>query len=392
MVDARFIVESETLEQRYAEWDALAVSNGLPRMMPGWLLAWWRHLAPRDALLRAVEVRDGAELVGLAPFFVLAPRRVRPVTYRLLGGGGAPLAPLALAGHEGQVAETISRALSRADPRPDLIELQGTRPASQWHVAMRDGWPGRLRPICAVYRTQACPVVWLNGMSLESWLAARSSKFRSSMRRLRRRFDEQGGTWRMTTEATLCTDIEIFKRLHAARWHGRGDSPIVARSALVGAMLNDAGRRLVADERFRLWVMEIDGEAIGADIYLAGGGTVVGLNGGWDERWKRLSPPLLATMHMIEDSIARGERRVDLGPGAGSHKTRFTNDDGPVATSVLMVPSRHLPQTVAATGSKLAGGAVRSHVKRALGAERVNRLRGLRRRARPGDSPPPQRR
>src|SRR5208283_3661154 len=134
-------------------------------------------------------------------------------------------------------------------------------------------------------------------------------------RRLRRRFDEQGGTWRMTTEATLCTDIEIFKRLHAARWRGRGDSAIVASSALVGAMLNDAGRRLVADGRFRLWVMEIDGEAIGADIYLAGGRTVVGLNGGWDERWKRLSPPLLATMHIIEDSIARGERRVDLGPG-----------------------------------------------------------------------------
>jgi hypothetical protein len=37
-------------------------------MAPGWLLAWWRHIAPDNALLRAIEIRDGAELVGLAPF------------------------------------------------------------------------------------------------------------------------------------------------------------------------------------------------------------------------------------------------------------------------------------------------------------------------------------
>jgi hypothetical protein len=108
----------------------------------------------------------------------------------------------------------------------------------------------------------------------------------------------------------------------------------------------------------------------------------VGINGGWDERWKRLSPPLLATMHTIEDSINRGERRLDLGPGEGSHKMRFADDESPVASSLLILPGRHLPQTFALTTSRLAGSAVRSYAKRVLKPEHVADLRKLHRGAR----------
>ena len=44
------------------------------------------------------------------------------------------------------------------------------------------------------------------------------------MRRLKRRFAEVGGIWRMSTEATLRSDIELFLRLHSGRWAGRGGS------------------------------------------------------------------------------------------------------------------------------------------------------------------------
>ena len=322
-----------------AHIDALAESSALPLMAPSWALAWWRHLAPKRSLLRAVEIRDGSELVGVAPFYAVPSEHSRRVVYRLLGSGlGAPLAPLALPGREQDVAQATSNALSQADPGPDLIEFEGTPLGSRWHTAVRDCWPGRARPLSATYRTQPCPTVRLNGASLEAWLAGRSSKFRSSMRRLRRRFDEEGGTWRMSTEATLRSDIETFQQLHAARWDRRGESTLVAQTAGVRAMLHDAGCKLIGDERFRLWVMEIDGEAIGADIYLACDGIVLGFNGGWDERWKRLSPPLLATMHTIEDCINRGAPRLDLGPGGGSHKTRFANGNSSVGWSMLMMP------------------------------------------------------
>ena len=63
MLDAKFIVELKALEQLSAEWDALAVASGLPFMAPGWALPWWRHIAPKKALLRVIEIRDGTELV-----------------------------------------------------------------------------------------------------------------------------------------------------------------------------------------------------------------------------------------------------------------------------------------------------------------------------------------
>jgi CelD/BcsL family acetyltransferase involved in cellulose biosynthesis len=378
VLNANLIVEVDALELFWEEWDALAESSALPLMAPGWALAWWRHLAPKHSLLRAVEIRDGTELVGVAPFYVVPSGERRRVVYRLLGSGlGAPLAPLALPGREQDVAQATSKALSQADPGPDLIELEGTPLGSRWHTAMRDCWPGRARPISAAYRTQPCPTVWLNGPSPQAWLAGRSSSFRSSMRRLRRRFDEEGGAWRMSTEGTLRSDIETFQRLHAARWDQRGESTLVAQAAGVGAMLNDAGCKLIGDERFRLWVMEIDGEAIGADIYLACGGIVLSFNGGWDERWKRLSPPLLATMHTIEDCIKRGEPRLDLGPGGGSHKTRFANGNSSVAWSVLMMPGRRLAQTVALTAPALARGAARGHAERVLKPAHVHSLRKL---------------
>ena len=379
VVKASFIIELDSLEHLYEEWDALAVSSGLPLMAPGWVLAWWRNIAPKNALLRAVEIRDGTELVGLAPFFVVPSRHGGQVVYRLAGSGlTMPLAPLSLPGRVRQVARAISQALSEADPRPDLIDLEAMPLGSGWHAAMRDGWPGRRRPISWVYRTLDHPTVSVQGVSLDAWLAGRSSHFRHSMRRLRSRFDDAGGTWRMSAEATLQRDVDTFLRLHAARWRGRGESTLVAYGQRLRAMLNHGGRALIREERLRLLVSEIDGEAIGTDIYLGGGGIVSGINGGWDEAWKRLSPPLLATMHMIEDSINRGERRLDLGPGAQSHKTRFANGNSPLAWSVLMTPGPRLAQTFALTAPPLAASTARTLAKRVLTPEQVHSLRQFR--------------
>jgi CelD/BcsL family acetyltransferase involved in cellulose biosynthesis len=377
LLEANLITDADALARLRDEWDELALACELPLMAPAWLLAWWRNIAVEGSLLRVLELREGGRLVGLAPFHV-PPSRSR-VDYRLLGiGVGAPLAPLSQPGREGEVARAIGRALSRARPRPDLVVLQGVPLAAGWHDALVDVWPGRIKPISNVYRTRAFPTIELGGGSLEGWLSGRSSKFRSAMRRLARRFEDEGGSWRISTEATLERDVETFERLHAARWQGRGQSTVVAYGGRMRAMLIDAARALIADQRFRLWVMEIEGEAVAADIYISGGGIAVGINGGWDERFKRLSPPLLATMHTVEDCIFRGERRVEMGPGGESHKTRFADADNPVVWSVLMAPGRRLARTLALTAPMLTGNAAGKLAKRVLTPEQVDALRTLR--------------
>jgi CelD/BcsL family acetyltransferase involved in cellulose biosynthesis len=75
--------------------------------------------------------------------------------------------------------------------------------------------------------------------SFDDWLSFKSSNFRSEMRRLRRRFVSAGGSSRLSTADTVLGDIDLFMRLHAARWRGR-PSAIVGASERFRSVLHDA--------------------------------------------------------------------------------------------------------------------------------------------------------
>ena len=67
MVDGELLTDVGELKARASEWDELAVEAGRPYCTPAWQLAWWRHAAPANALLRAIVVRDGDAVIGIAP-------------------------------------------------------------------------------------------------------------------------------------------------------------------------------------------------------------------------------------------------------------------------------------------------------------------------------------
>ncbi len=375
------ITDVSALEAIYDEWDTLAVICKQPLMSPAWQLAWWRHVAPPHALPRVVAVRDGPRLVGLAPFFVESHGRRSRVDYRLPGIDLAVrLTPLALPGREWQVAQAIGRALDRAKPRPDLIALEGLPLASHWPVALRDRWPGRMRPTTRCYAIHNCPIVSLQAPSYDDWLAAKSAHFRERMRKVRRKFEAAGGSIRLSTSETLRADVATLVRLHTKRWESLGDSKLVAMGERIPAMFEDAGKALIEEGRFRLMVLEVDGEQISAHLALAAGGEVLALNGGWDERWARLSPTVVCSLHLIQEAIAHGDHRIDLGLGEQSYKRRLADGDDPVAWVIVMAPGRRLPLTAIRTAPLLTRYAARDAAKRALDPAQLDWLRSLRQR------------
>jgi CelD/BcsL family acetyltransferase involved in cellulose biosynthesis len=380
--EAELITAVDSLEGLAAGWDALAVARGEPQMSPAWIESWWRHLAPPSAEPRAVAVRDGETVIGLAPFFVDGRRGGR-VDYRLpdvrIFGR---LCPLAAPGREWEVAGAVAGALALAHPRPDLLAFEALPLGSAWPLALRDEWPTPIRPIVNQYLVCGCPTVSLRGGSFEDWLAAKSSNFRSQMRRLSRRFLADGGTVRTSTQASLGADVETFVRLHGARWEGRGESNLVALGESLSPMLREVGERLLPEGRFRMRMLEVHGEPISAQLFLAAGPRVLYVNGGWDERFARFKPHMLGLYGAIEDAFARGESTLDLGLGEQRYKLRFADGNDPVAWNVLMVPSRRLPLTLARTAPMLIGSATRDAVKRGLSPEQAGRLRELRDRVR----------
>ena len=379
MLAAELVTAKDALEPLSPEWDALAVACDRPQMAPGVVLAWWRHVAPADARPRVVAVRDGGRLIGLAPFYVEPSARRLRVDYRLPGVElCAGLAPLAVPGREREVAKAIGARLACATPRPDLIALEGLPTAAPWADALRSAWPESRRPVLHCYQQCGSPVVTLRQPSFDAWLADKSANFRGQMRRLHRKFEAAGGTTRLAAAATLDDDVAAFARLHAGRWEGRGRSSLAQLGARLPAMLSDAGRTLVPSGRFRLRVLELDGEPISAQLFLVAGGTVLYVNGGWDERHAALKPSMLGLLYTVEAAFATGERRIDLGVGEQPYKQRFADACDLLGWSILLPPGRRRPLTRAHAAPMLARYAARDAAKRVLTDAQVERVKALR--------------
>jgi CelD/BcsL family acetyltransferase involved in cellulose biosynthesis len=377
------IVDLDSLADITPAWDRLAAANGRPQMTPAWVTSWWRHLAPSGTEPRFVVVREGEEIVAVAPFFVEAAGGGR-VDYRIPNiQTCAGLSPLAVPGREGEVATTIAAVLSTGmTPRPDLVAFEGVPADSPWPDALRAGWPGRMRPPLRRYTTHPSPAIAMREETFEDWLAGKSSNFRQQMRRARKKFAKAGGSSRKSTAATLAADVETFVRLHAARWQSKpGESNLVAFGDRLAPMLEDVGSEMGADG-FRLHLLEMNGEPVAALIFLAAGGRPLYLNCGWDERFAQFKPAMLALLDAVEESFELGDTRIDLGLGRESYKLRFADDDSPVAWTILLTPGSRLPLTAARMAPTLGRAAARNVAKERLSEESLDRLRSVRKRIR----------
>jgi CelD/BcsL family acetyltransferase involved in cellulose biosynthesis len=361
-------------------WDELAVANKLPLMAPACVMAWWRHMAPPSAQLRALAVHDGRALVGLAPFYADLDKPRGRVDYRLPGIQlAARLAPLAQPGRERDVAAALARELGACTPRPDLIALEGAPLSGDWAGLLRASWPRRPQPAVWRYEAQGCPTVSLQADSFEAWLAAKSSNFRSQMRRLRRQFDAAGGAARLSTPETLRSDVDAFMRLHSSRWQDRGRSSFVALGGRVPAMLEDLGGALLQrDGRFRLHVFEIDGEPISAQLFLDAGGHVLYVNGGWDERFAQLKPAMLTILLAIEEAFSRGDGCVDLGTVEQPYKQRFADGDAPVTWTIVLPVRPRAALTWLSVAPMIGRSSLRNTILRRMSVAQINRVRKLR--------------
>jgi CelD/BcsL family acetyltransferase involved in cellulose biosynthesis len=362
MLDVEVITDIEGALALAPAWDELAVRQGVPKCAPGWMLSWWRHVAPPGALLRILAVRDGEQLIALAPWFSSPPEGGRS-DIRFLGAELSDRVDvLCLPGREEEVAATLRGALATLDPAPDLVAFEAVSSGSQWIRLLSGGWGGS--PRLARYRTSEhpAPTVALPAGEPEQWLAGRSSNFRGQMGRARRKLAKLGGGVRQITdpdEVTLALDALLS--LHAARWEDKAPSGL-ARAG-VRELLGDAAKALGPD-RLRLWAAEIDGELISVQLFLAAGGEIKYWNGGWAEEHAALKPTMLTILAALEDGIARGESRLDLGAGAYPYKLRFADGDDPLSWGGLIVRNRRWPRTRA----ELMGRVLRFRAKQAVKA------------------------
>jgi CelD/BcsL family acetyltransferase involved in cellulose biosynthesis len=299
------------------------------------MLAWWRHMAPAGSQLRVVVVRDGEQIVALAPWFADRSPSGR-VDLRFLGAERSDRVDiLCMAGREHEVTAELLGAIRRIRPSADLVAFEAVSAGSGWTRRLARGSMRMSR-----YRNSVIPApnVTLPAGIPESWLAERSNHFRKRVRRLHRQLEAQGGSvYRVSEPSEVPAVLDTMMELHRARWEGRAESGLM-KPGLVGFLREAA--ELLGPERLRLWVVGIEGTPISVQLFLAAGVELKYWNGGWSERYAELQPTMLTILAAIEDAIGRGERRLDLGAGTHPYKMRFA-----LTWGGLIVRNRRWPRT-----------------------------------------------
>jgi CelD/BcsL family acetyltransferase involved in cellulose biosynthesis len=342
---AEVITRVEELDPYLDAWDVLAKEAARPLASPKWLMPWMRHAAPENAELRAVILKEGDELIGLAPFFAQEGSMGR-VDYRLLG---VPFSerrePLAKPGQQDELAKHTARLLATGDPRADIVALEGIEEKSPWPDLLRRHYPGALKPGVARRMVLQTPTLrFEDNLSFDDWMKTKSSNFRSQMRRMRRQLADDNGRVRVSQQTDdLEKDVDSFMRLHLGRWEGRGGSGL----ADIGMhdMLVDSGKELLPEQRFRLYIVELEDKPIGAGLFVAAGGELTYFNGGFDESYGNYKPVMQAILSAVEDALGRGEKRLDFGGGDQPYKLRFANETAPVTWVNLRPRHRRYPLT-----------------------------------------------
>ncbi len=380
-IDTIVIDDPRDAEPIRDQWEDLAVAAGRPFCSPAWMLAWWAHARTGDARLRTIVLSERGRVLAVAPFFAQVGR-FGLVEYRLLGAGHFHrIGVVCREEHEAQVEAPLAEALRTLQPQPSSIVWEGIDGGDVWPARTAHGlggWAGvKLRRDAEMGNA----TVRVAGVTFDQWLGDTSRNFRQGLRRDRRNLAQAGGLIRRThTEDELEPDLDAFARLHHARWASRGGSGFLDESLI--AMLREIGGCQLASDRFRLYLVELDGMPIGAAVCAAAGGVVAAWATGMDDAYRRLSPTRLALLGAIEETFERGEVSFDFGGGNGGYKVRFANHSAPVVWVTQFPRGLRYPVTRAQLMPKQTRYRLRDLARR-LPPDRQQQLKRMLRRERP---------
>lgn len=326
-----------------SDWDELLEASPADSFFLTWewLFTWWQHLAG-ERRLALLAVRNGRQLVAVAPLAVAPPparRPLAPAPFQLLGTGQVGsdyLDLIARSGEEQQAAAALADYLA---PHRKLIEL-GQLPRERSSAALlaerlRDrGW-GTLERA-----THVCPYIELAGESWESYVAGLGSSHRANLRRrlrkLRQAFDFRFE--RVDSEAALETAFEVLIALHHRRWAGRGGSDAFGGPAVV-AFHRELSALALRRGWLRLYVLRLDGRPAAALYGFLYRGRFLFYQGGFDPAFADLSVGLVTMGLTIRAAIEEGAREYDMLHGAEEYKFLWANRSRRLARLELYPPT-----------------------------------------------------
>jgi CelD/BcsL family acetyltransferase involved in cellulose biosynthesis len=307
-------------------WNALlrASAADAPFLTWEWLHAWWTHLGGSSSL-KVITVRDGDELIALAPFRMVSNAIPSFTTFEFLGTGYAGSDYLDLivrSGREQDAIRAIARFVKtqglalRLDHVPE--ESLAARLAEQLAA---DGWVASTTP------DGVCPLIPLAGHTWDSYLATLGSAHRANVRRRLRGIEQQFTTRfeLVATEAARQRALEALAEFHQHRFKEQGGSSAFFTPA-VRAFQDEATRRALDRGWLRLYVLRLN-DAVAAVMYgFLYNRQFYFYQHGFDDRYSRHSVGLVLMALTLRAAIDEGAQAFDLLWGTEGYKSLWARE------------------------------------------------------------------
>lgn len=313
----------------HAEWTELhaASSAESPFLTWEWLNSWWTHLSGTRRLA-VVTVRDGAELMAVAPFCASRGRFPFLWHYELMGTGFAGsdyLDAIIRRGHELRSVQALSEYLKERAIALHLVHLpQGSWLSRIATPLSEDGWSVRTAP------DGFCPFIPLAGHTWDSFLATIGPAHRATTRR-RLRSLEKNFTMRFDRivdgEARQHALAKLFE-FHQARFGSRGTA---FHTDALRAFHLDATARLQKSGVLRLFTLTLNDTIAGVMYGLSFKGRFYFYQHGYDPAFHAQGVGRAVLDLSIRAAIAEGLAEFDLLWGGEAYKSAWTSEKRPLA-------------------------------------------------------------
>lgn len=338
-----------TIDPVRDEWDALARSAAAePFLWPGWFDAWQTGFR-RSGLEVVVARRDGA-LVGVMPL-----HRDAGVTRSATNHHSALFGPLA---DDGETSAAIARRVfSDAGHRVSLFLLDPDADGTRAIRAAATDSGCRLHELTAM----RSPFIAIDG-DFEGYERGLPGKFRSEIRRRRRRLEEEGDLTLEVTEGEQHLErlLEEGFRLEGAAWKQSAGTAISSHEE-TRRFYRELARWARRDGLLRLAFLRLDDRPIAFDISLETASAHYLVKTGYAPEYRQAAPGMIIRRDMIERAYAQGLRSYEFLGHDEPWKLRWTSASRPRVTL------RAFPSSVCGRLNWLIATHLRPLAKHALG-------------------------
>ena len=308
------------------EWNALlrASAADSPFLTWEWQYAWWTHLRGA-ATLKVVTVRDGGDLIAVAPFMATTSAVPWFSQLQFVGAGLAGsdyLDVIVRTGRETAALRAVTGFIETQQMTLRLDRLQEASLSAQLEDRLTaTGW------VASAVPDGVCPFVSLTGHTWDSYLATLGSAHRANVRR---RLRAAGRRFQMrfalvTSEGGRRDALEALAGFHERRFAASGGSTAFVTPAL-RAFHAEAARRADDGGWLRMYVLWLDDVPAAVMYGFLYNGRFFFYQHGFDDRYGPHSVGLVVMALTIRAAIDEGAQAFDFLWGAESYKRLWAGE------------------------------------------------------------------